>query len=97
MADRARAAAGLQTIDVGVGVTFLAYDDGAIWTANYRDGTVSRIDVKTDDVDATPVGAVQGLAAGAGSAWVSTAGAASADGLPETCGERSSGSPSPTS
>ena len=49
-----------KTIDVGVGVTFLAYDDGAIWTANYHDGTVSRIDVKTDDVDATPVGAVQG-------------------------------------
>ena len=43
-----------RTIDVGVGVTFLAYDDGAIWTANYSDGTVSRIDVKTDDVDATP-------------------------------------------
>ena len=84
-----------RTIDVGVGVTFLAYDDGAIWAANYRDGTVSRIDVKTDDVDATPVGAVQGLAAGAGSAWVSTAGETSADGLPETCGERRGGAAEP--
>ncbi|HET9739999.1 MAG TPA: protein kinase, partial [Solirubrobacteraceae bacterium] len=76
-----------RTIDVGVGVTFLAYDAGAIWTANYNDGTVSRIDLKTNDVEATPVGAVQGLAAGEGSAWVSTAGATSADGLPETCGQ----------
>ena len=76
-----------RTIDVGVGVTFLAYDAGAIWTANYNDGTVSRIDVKTNDVEATPVGAVQGLAAGEGSAWVSTAGATLADGLPETCGQ----------
>ena len=76
-----------RTIDVGVGVTFLAYDAGAIWTANYNDGTVSRIDVKTNDVEATPVGAVQGLAAGEGSAWVSAAGATLADGLPETCGQ----------
>ena len=56
---------------------------------------MSRIDVKTDDVDATPVGAVQGLAAGAGSAWVSTAGETSADGLPETCGERLGGAAEP--
>jgi ABC-type branched-subunit amino acid transport system substrate-binding protein/DNA-binding beta-propeller fold protein YncE len=76
-----------RTIDVGVGVTFLAYDAGAIWTANQSDGTVSRIDVKTNEVEATPVGAVQGLAAGEGSAWVSTAGATLADGLPQTCGE----------
>jgi ABC-type branched-subunit amino acid transport system substrate-binding protein len=76
-----------RTIDVGVGVTFLAFDAGTIWTANYNDGTVSRIDVETEDVEATPVGAVQGLAAGEGSAWVSTAGATLADGMPETCGE----------
>jgi ABC-type branched-subunit amino acid transport system substrate-binding protein len=76
-----------RTINVGVGVTFLAFDAGAIWTANYNDGTVSRIDVESEDVEATPVGAVQGLAAGEGSAWVSTAGATLADGLPETCGE----------
>ena len=76
-----------RTIDVGVGVTFLTYDAGAIWTANYNDGTVSRIDVTTNDVEATPVGAVQGLAAGEGSAWVSTAGATSADGFPQTCGQ----------
>ena len=56
---------------------------------------MSRIDVTTDDVDATPVGAVQGLAAGAGSAWVSTAGETSADGLPETCGERLGGAAKP--
>ena len=71
-----------RSIDVGVGVDFLAFDAGAIWTANYSDGTVSRIDSSTNAVEATPVGAVQGLAAGEGTAWVSTAGATSADGAP---------------
>jgi ABC-type branched-subunit amino acid transport system substrate-binding protein len=84
-----------RTIDVGVGVTFLAYDAGAIWAANYSDGTVARIDVRTNEVAATPVGAVQGLAAGAGSAWVSTAGATLADGLPQTCGQLLSGAARP--
>ena len=80
-----------RTIDVGVGVTFVAYDAGAVWAANYSDGTVARIDVETNDVEATPVGAVQGLAAGEGSAWVSTAGATLADGLPQSCGPLYSG------
>ena len=77
----------MRTIDVGVGVTFLAYGAGAIWTANYSTGTVSRIDIETDDVESSPVGAVQSLAAGEGSAWVSTAGATTADGLPQSCGK----------
>ena len=85
----------MRTINVGVGVTFLAYDAGAIWAANYGHGTVSRIDVKTDDVESTPVGAVQGLAAGEGSAWVSSAGATWADGLPQTCGQLFSGAGKP--
>jgi ABC-type branched-subunit amino acid transport system substrate-binding protein len=80
-----------RTIDVGVGVTFVAYDAGAVWAANYSDGTVARIDVGTNDVEATPVGAVQGLAAGEGLAWVSTAGATFADGLPQSCGPLHSG------
>jgi ABC-type branched-subunit amino acid transport system substrate-binding protein/DNA-binding beta-propeller fold protein YncE len=84
-----------RTIDVGVGVTFLAYHPGAIWAANDSHGTVARIDVRTSDVQATPVGAVQGLAAGQGSAWVSTAGATFADGLPQTCGELLSGAARP--
>ena len=84
-----------RTIDVGVGVTFLAYGDGAIWAANYSDGTVSRIDVETSEVESSPVGAVQSLAAGEGSAWVSTAGATSADGMPESCGEVLAGSATP--
>jgi branched-chain amino acid transport system substrate-binding protein len=84
-----------RTIDVGVGVTFLAYDAGAVWAANDSHGTVARIDVRTSDVEATPVGAVQGLAAGEGSAWVSTAGATFADGLPQTCGQLLSGAARP--
>ena len=84
-----------RSIDVGVGVTFLAYNAGAIWAANYSDGTVSRIDVDTSEVEATPVEAVQSLAAGEGSAWVSTAGDVSADGLPESCGEVQAGGQKP--
>ncbi len=45
-----------RTIDVGVGVTFLAFGAGAVWAANYIDGTVARIDARTNDVEATPVG-----------------------------------------
>jgi ABC-type branched-subunit amino acid transport system substrate-binding protein len=65
-----------RTIPVGVGVTYIAYGAGALWTANYLDGTVSRIDPVTNDVTHIPVNAAQALAAGAGSAWVSSAGGA---------------------
>jgi branched-chain amino acid transport system substrate-binding protein len=85
----------LRSIDVGVGVTFLAYGGGAIWAANYRDGTVSRIDVSTNEVESSPVGAVQSLAADDRTAWVSTAGATLADGMPETCGRLISGGRDP--
>jgi ABC-type branched-subunit amino acid transport system substrate-binding protein/predicted Ser/Thr protein kinase len=84
-----------RTIEVGVGVTFLAHDTGAIWAANYLRGTVSRIEIETSEVESSPVGAVQSLAAGLGSAWVSTAGATSADGMPESCGEVLAGSAKP--
>jgi ABC-type branched-subunit amino acid transport system substrate-binding protein/streptogramin lyase/predicted Ser/Thr protein kinase len=85
----------LRSIDVGVGVTFLAYGGGAVWTANYRDGTVSRIDVKTNEVESSPVGAVQSLAADDRTAWVSTAGATLADGMPDSCGRLMSGGRDP--
>src|SRR5215211_358917 len=81
----------LRTFEVGVGARFLSFGAGAIWTANYIDGTVSRIDVKTGDVESSSVRAVQSLAAGEGSAWVSSAAATSADGLPQKCGEVLSG------
>ena len=56
---------------------------GAVWTANYVDGTVSRIDPRTNTVTASiPVGAAQALAAGAGSAWVSVAGGTDDGALP---------------
>jgi ABC-type branched-subunit amino acid transport system substrate-binding protein len=81
----------LRTFEVGVGVRFLSFGAGAIWTANHIDGTVSHIDVETGDVESSNVRAVQSLAAGEGSAWVSSAAATSADGLPQTCGEVLSG------
>jgi branched-chain amino acid transport system substrate-binding protein len=81
----------LRTFEVGVGTRFLSFGAGAIWTANYIDGTVSHIDVETGDVESSNVRAVQSLAAGEGSAWLSSAAATSADGLPQSCGEVLSG------
>jgi ABC-type branched-subunit amino acid transport system substrate-binding protein len=81
------------TIDVGVGVTYVAFGAGALWTANYLDGTVTRIDPRSGKVTARePIAAAQSLAAGAGSAWVSTAGGNAAGTLPASaCGELASG------
>ena len=85
MAHRARAGAGRRrSIDVGVGVNYVAFGAGAAWAANYVDGTVSRVDPGTTKVTAqSPIGAAQALAAGAGSAWVSTAGGTAAGTLPD--------------
>jgi ABC-type branched-subunit amino acid transport system substrate-binding protein len=70
-------------IEVGSGANYVAYGAGALWVANSLDGTVVRVDPVTNTVAATtPVGAVQSLAAGAGSAWVSTVGATRAGTLP---------------
>ena len=64
-----------RTIEVGAGVQYVAFGDGAVWAANWSDGTVARIDPATNAVTARiPVGATQALAAGAGSAWVSRRG-----------------------
>jgi ABC-type branched-subunit amino acid transport system substrate-binding protein/DNA-binding beta-propeller fold protein YncE len=86
-----------RTIDVGPGVTYIAYGAGAVWAANFIDGTVSRIDPRTNSVTARiPIGAAQALAAGAGSAWVSTAGGTQAGGLPDTaCGQLETGGREP--
>ena len=35
----------------GVGVSYIAFGEGAVWTANYMDGTVSQIDPRTNAVD----------------------------------------------
>ena len=71
-----------RSIAVGPGVTYVAYGAGAAWAGNYIDGTVSRIDARTSEVTRVAVGAVQALAAGAGGAWVSTAGRPRAGTLP---------------
>ena len=81
-------------IDVGTGVNYIAYGAGSVWAASYVTGTLSRIDPRTNAVVAeTPIGAVQSLAAGAGSAWASTAGATRAGTLPPSvCTDQSGGS-----
>jgi ABC-type branched-subunit amino acid transport system substrate-binding protein/streptogramin lyase/tRNA A-37 threonylcarbamoyl transferase component Bud32 len=62
-----------RSIDVGIGVSFVAFGDGAVWTGNYnRDGTVTRVDPRTGTVtDRIALGAPQAIAAGEGAAWVS--------------------------
>ena len=39
-----------RSIDVGAGSGFIAFGAGAVWVANYTDGTVSRIDPRTNRV-----------------------------------------------
>jgi YVTN family beta-propeller protein len=81
------------SIDVGVGVNYVAFGDGVVWTGNWMDGTVSRIDPRTNKVTTkVPVGAPQALAAGAGSVWVSVAAGTKDGSLPAaTCSEVASG------
>jgi ABC-type branched-subunit amino acid transport system substrate-binding protein/glutamine cyclotransferase len=84
------------TITVGVGVTYIAYGAGALWAANFLDGTVSRIDPVTNKVTHIPLEAAQALAAGAGSAWVSSAAGAKPGTLPaSTCDDMVSGGGTP--
>ena len=93
MAGRAGPRPLTRTIEVGAGVQYVAFGDGVVWAANWNDGTVARIDPATNAVTARiPVGATQALAAGAGSAWVSVAGATRDGTLPASaCGEIESG------
>jgi YVTN family beta-propeller protein len=59
-------------VPLGTSPSVLAAGDGAVWAANYNQGTVSRIDVatratvQTIEAGTTPAG----LAVGAGSVWV---------------------------
>jgi YVTN family beta-propeller protein len=57
---------------VGERPVAVAYGEGAVWVANYGDGTVSRIDPLTQSVtQEIKVGAhVSALAVGAGAVWV---------------------------
>jgi ABC-type branched-subunit amino acid transport system substrate-binding protein len=72
-----------RSIDVGAGSGFIAFGAGAVWVANYTDGTVSRIDPRTNRVTSRrPIGPVQALAAGDGAAWVTVAGASRDGTLP---------------
>ena len=64
----------METIPVGKRPRFLAAGDGAVWTLNQGDGSVSRIDPKTNKVVATIEVGVPGgggeIAVGEGSVWV---------------------------
>jgi len=59
-------------IPVGSGPTAVAYGDGQVWVANNLDGTVSRIDAKTEVPSTYPVGASpNAIAVTAEDVWVS--------------------------
>src|SRR5690348_951102 len=68
----AGAGAVTDTIPLGNGPAPIAAGDGAIWVANSRDDTVSRIDPATRSPKAEiPVGRLpSGIAVGAGAVWV---------------------------
>ena len=93
VADRPPVARACTPIDVGRGATYVAYGAGAVWVANLLDGFVTRVDPRTNRITArVPVAAPQSLAAGAGAAWVSTAGAPEAGTLPASaCGQIDTG------
>jgi YVTN family beta-propeller protein len=59
-------------IPVGDGPTAVAFGAGAIWVANASDGTVSRIDPETYEVETIEVGnAPAGIAVSGERVWVS--------------------------
>src|SRR5262249_32210878 len=66
-------------IDVGRSPHFLAVADDAVWTLNQGDGTVSRVDPRTNRVVATietgiPAGPGGDIAVGEGFVWLAAIG-----------------------
>ncbi len=73
-----------RSIDVGIGAINITFGNGAIWAANFVDGTVVRIDPRTNSVTKRfPLpGTPQGIAARAGSSWVTVVGGTKGGPLP---------------
>jgi DNA-binding beta-propeller fold protein YncE len=73
-----------RTISVGLGVMFIVFANGSVWTANFLQGTISRIDPRTNTVTWTaPIaGTPQGIAADDDLAWASAAGGSRTGALP---------------
>jgi DNA-binding SARP family transcriptional activator/ABC-type transport system substrate-binding protein len=64
----------VKQVAVGAGPARAVAGGGAVWTSNTVDGTVSRIDTRTDNVQTIAVGnSPAGLAFGAGQLWVADA------------------------
>jgi virginiamycin B lyase len=68
----------VESIPVGKAPRFIAVGEGAVWALNQGDGSVSKIDPKTNKVTATIEVGVPGeggdIAAGEGSVWVTSFG-----------------------
>jgi DNA-binding beta-propeller fold protein YncE len=62
------------TIPVGQNPRFLAVGEGSVWTLNQGDGTISRVDIKTNTLTTSIEAGLPGgggeIAVGAGSVWV---------------------------
>ncbi len=72
-----------RSIDVGGLPYFVSYGDGAVWTGDYRDGVLARVDARSNAVTRrVRIDAAQALAVGVGSAWVSVAGVTRVGTLP---------------
>jgi len=60
-----------RVVPVGSAPSSVVAGDGAVWVANYNDGTVSRIDLRTHAVVPVPAGSTPSeIAVGAGAVWV---------------------------
>ncbi len=87
-----------RSIDVGIGAINITFGNGAVWAANFVDGTVVRIDPRTNSVTKRfPLpGTPQGIAARAGSSWVTVVGGTKGGPLPApACSEVVSGGARP--
>ena len=96
LAGRSRAAPVARSLDAGVGVTGITFADGAVWATNFVEGTVLRIDPRTNSITARirVAGTPEGVGAGGGYAWVSVAGDVPRGTLPASaCGPIESGGP----
>ena len=70
----------LRTIPLAIGVTGIAYGEGAVWATNEVTGEVHRIDPSTNRARVvTRIASARGIAVGEGAVWVAAAPPRSAD------------------
>ncbi len=95
---RIRPKATPQPIDIGFGITSVAYGDGAVWVANFVTDELARVDLRTNEVvSRLPLaGTPAAVATDGETAWTSIAGARTSEVLPASeCGAVEAGGRDP--